>query len=958
MSATAKIRTLLRAWMDYIHLEDLSNAEVEAGSPEQPNIWDKGISLVRDQLLIDKSLFQDLFEQFKTLEKKGRQEQILLAVAFPQIYLVKKGQRKFRPLFTIDVSSILAGRYRNRGWDLTAFEFQPVLPNLMELYQLDEEEAENLVTREGLKVFLETTFSHSFSTLQDFLDLFELPSSPWRDKPSPYLLRFDFVPYNYNLKKDLQKISEQPFWDWAVTGHPAYEYLFGQQRSSRHEVLFLGAFPTEPPNDSQARALKHASENPLTAVIGPPGNGKTTLLLHAIAGQPFKRAYQLASTGIDQSNLTLVTSTNNRAVANVVERLAAEFPTDRFYLEGGSKALITKQVIPKLQAAIDWLETETFDQARWKQVSQQLLARVNSIKQQLKQDQDDQRQRERDVQTREQLRVEIRSLTDQIEARQLEPPPSSHSPDYSQYPFEAYSRILPQLERARQSLPRVEPDQLLSQADHWWEQLWGWLKKLWQLLTRTSTHHILNRLHKQIQAPLTATLATPFPFQLPLTRESLEAARAQVALQLKEAKERLLSQPESQLDSLVRQRDDLGERLQQVEQRLASYPSQDFYTRLATEHHQQQQQLFELSWQYLQQEALRRSSEVIASLKTYIGVVNPEGDYEARRKFASTWSSILRDVSLLFPVVASTLQSVRNLLPYPDSGCIERLIVDEAGMIPLHQLFPALVRSQKALVVGDPLQLEPIIPFSQQTLEQYHTEAFKRRGLTDSDYERYSPTAISTATAYHRAAGASGQSGDLGNGIILTEHHRCVPPIITFCDRLCNYGLTIKTPDSESKLGPNLIAYHVEGTYSNHTNPEEVEAVERLIGHLLDKGYCIDSPDSENTIGVISPYRRQADVLCHRLQSSWSDFNSDSIGTVHTFQGGQKSVIIFSTRQCRDSDSLLFINRRPNLLNVAVSRAQKLFILVGNLERLKMAGGYTRQLVDHIQQYGELRQLP
>ncbi len=181
---------------------------------------------------------------------------------------------------------------------------------------------------------------------------------------------------------------------------------------------------------------------------------------------------------------------------------------------------------------------------------------------------------------------------------------------------------------------------------------------------------------------------------------------------------------------------------------------------------------------------------------------------------------------------------------------------------------------------------------------------------------------------------------------------------ITFCDRLCNYGLTIKTPDSESKLGPNLIAYHVEGKYSNHTNLEEVEAVERLIGHLLDKGYCIDSPDSENTIGVISPYRRQADVLCHRLQSSWSDFNSDSIGTVHTFQGGQKSVIIFSTRQCRDSDSLLFINRRPNLLNVAVSRAQKLFILVGNLERLKMAGGYTRQLVDHIQQYGESRQLP
>ncbi|MGI2909745.1 AAA domain-containing protein [Tolypothrix sp. VBCCA 56010] len=55
------------------------------------------------------------------------------------------------------------------------------------------------------------------------------------------------------------------------------------------------------------------------------------------------------------------------------------------------------------------------------------------------------------------------------------------------------------------------------------------------------------------------------------------------------------------------------------------------------------------------------------------------------------------------------------------------------------------------------------------------------------------------------------------------------------------------------------------------------------------------------------------------------------MGTIHTFQGGEKSVIILSTRQCRKEDSLWFINRRPNLLNVAVSRARELFILVGNL---------------------------
>ena len=79
--------------------------------------------------------------------------------------------------------------------------------------------------------------------------------------------------------------------------------------------------------------------------------------------------------------------------------------------------------------------------------------------------------------------------------------------------------------------------------------------------------------------------------------------------------------------------------------------------------------------------------------------------------------------------------------------------------------------------------------------------------------------------------------------------------------------------------------------------------------------------------------RRKGD----RLEKSYSNFTPNSIGTVHPFQGGQKSVIILSTRQCRAEDSLWFINRRPNLLNVAVSRAQELFILVGNLELLQQS---------------------
>lgn len=949
----SKIRAILEAWLDYIYLEDLSNAEIEVGKYEKQKVWDKENQLIGDRLNISQSVFQQLKKKYRELAEKGKQQEFKIAVAFPQIYRVEKGERLFKPLFTIEISSIFSENYKTKGWDLTSFEFQPVIPNLIELYRLDEEEIDKLVIREGLKVFLETTFKYPFSTLQDFLDKLPPTQSALTVKALPYLLSFDFVPYNYNLKKDLQKICSQPTWQWANPSHPAYQYLFGQPQPPSHDVLFLGAFPTDPPNASQASALKHAQENPLAAVIGPPGNGKTTLLLFIPAVQVVKRAYQNISTGIDASNLTLVTSTNNRAVTNVIDKLAAELGKDRFYLEGGRSQLINKQVIPKLQTAIDWLETETFNESEWQQTSQQILTIVNELQSLPDRDRERFRQRERDLQDLGQLEIEIQSLNDQIE--DLERQFLTNETNYSQYPQEAYERILPMLERAIKSLPSVESKQLQKTARHWWERSWDWLKTFWLRLTKTSTAQIMNRLQQEIKAPLTATLATPFPFRLPRTRESLEVAYKQVAEQLTAFREWHFQQQTSAfspINSLIRRLDELNGRRARLSQRLASYKSEDFYTRYPKDYHQQQQHLFKLSWQYLQQEALRRKKEVIASLKTYIDVISSEWDYDARRRFANNWSSILRDVSLLFPVFASTLQSVRNLLPYPDSGCIDCTVIDEAGMIPLHQAFPVLVRSRQAIVVGDPLQLEPIVSFSQQTIEQYEERAFKGRSLSNEDYERYSPTSIYTATVYHRAAGATGALGDLGKGILLDEHYRCVPSIIEYCDRISGYRLVIKTAPKVSKLGANLIAYHVEGTIANHINPKEVEAVERIIEHLLDRGYSLDS------IGIISPYRAQADALFSHLLDRYPDFNRDRIGTVHTFQGGEKSAIILSTRQCRDADSLQFINRRPNLLNTAVSRARELLILVGNLERLRNERSYMGRLVEHIQQHGEIRELP
>ncbi|RUT06601.1 hypothetical protein DSM106972_028580 [Dulcicalothrix desertica PCC 7102] len=306
----------------------------------------------------------------------------------------------------------------------------------------------------------------------------------------------------------------------------------------------------------------------------------------------------------------------------------------------------------------------------------------------------------------------------------------------------------------------------------------------------------------------------------------------------------------------------------------------------------------------------------------------------------------IKNLSLMFPAITSTLLSIRNILPWV-SECVDRTIIDEAGMIDLHKTFPLLVRSRKAIIVGDPLQIEPVITLSDKRRDNYRQTAFLDRGLTDNDYHRYSPEEEYSATTYHRAAGATGEDNDKGQGICLIEHYRCQPSIIQYCNAIANYGLKVKSNPVDSLLKSHLIAYHVEGNIQNNVNEEEITAVCEIVQHLLTQGYSLED------IGVISPFNAHATALRERLTQKFSGFSKNSIGTIHTFQGSEKRVIILSTKLCRAQDSVSWINKRPNLLNVAVSRAKELFILVGNLYKLEK-GNLTRQLVEHIREHGDI----
>ncbi len=83
-------------------------------------------------------------------------------------------------------------------------------------------------------------------------------------------------------------------------------------------------------------------------------------------------------------------------------------------------------------------------------------------------------------------------------------------------------------------------------------------------------------------------------------------------------------------------------------------------------------------------------------------------------------------------------------------------------------------------------------------------------------------------------------------------------------------------------------------------------------------------------IGVITPFKSQSILINKILKKEIPEFAKYiDVGTVHTFQGAERKIIIFSSVYGNE-DGCYFINRAPNLMNVAVSRAKDSFLVFGD----------------------------
>jgi superfamily I DNA and/or RNA helicase len=129
------------------------------------------------------------------------------------------------------------------------------------------------------------------------------------------------------------------------------------------------------------------------------------------------------------------------------------------------------------------------------------------------------------------------------------------------------------------------------------------------------------------------------------------------------------------------------------------------------------------------------------------------------------------------------------------------------------------------------------------------------------------------------------------------------------------------------------------GSNSYH-NPTEAQYVVAQVQRALN--HDVDASD----IGVITGYSEQREIIRSKLVSSIENLDYDSVDveTIDKFQGGQREVIIVSfTRSNSENDSGFLESPSQTArkrLNVAITRAKKRLVLIGDWETLSTPAGF------------------
>jgi predicted RecB family nuclease len=307
---------------------------------------------------------------------------------------------------------------------------------------------------------------------------------------------------------------------------------------------------------------------------------------------------------------------------------------------------------------------------------------------------------------------------------------------------------------------------------------------------------------------------------------------------------------------------------------------------------------------------------------------NPETVYESPFiKSSDATGDFPPDPSVLLVAGTAWLFSRREM-----DEALDFLIIDEAGQVALADAIAMGTSARNVILLGDPLQLAQV----SKGTHPANAGASVLEHLLGED-----PTVRP------------------GAGIFLPISYRMHPRICSFISELAYEG-RLRSAEScarqhvDGLAGLRWMPIPHEGN-AQYAQPEAeaiADAVEKLLDTpMLDKNGK-QRRSTASDFMVVTPYNLQ--VRCIGAALAERGLSGVPVGTVDKYQGQEAAVVFFSMATSSGDDlprDLEFLFSR-NRLNVAISRARALAILVaspallnvrcGNVEQLRMVNALAR----------------
>lgn len=337
---------------------------------------------------------------------------------------------------------------------------------------------------------------------------------------------------------------------------------------------------------------------------------------------------------------------------------------------------------------------------------------------------------------------------------------------------------------------------------------------------------------------------------------------------------------------------------------------------------------------------VENSEKIHSNLRSLKEVL--EGDFQEKDIYSQ---SILKTLFLIVPVVSTTFHSLGKVFQSMNKESIGWLLIDEAGQATPQSPVGGLFRSKRAIFVGDPLQVEPVVQ-----VEDKLSEVLLEKNYISKSWNscKFSAQQIADRNNIWGTYFGIGEHR-IWVGAPLRVHRRCENPMFAISNKIAYDNRMIygksgvhKPAKIEQILGQSTwFDIESEATKDSHFVKKEAELLMKMLQKICKSD---EFKNKLPSVYIISPFRSVAHEtmkFLNKTKKTWAPAGvseSDiiiwlnrSIGTIHAFQGKEAdTVFLILGGNISKPGAIVWVCEEPNILNVATTRAKNSFYIIGN----------------------------